>query len=417
MIIRKKVLSGAIATAPAPKKPAPVKPGGKVILTTPTPDDEDEASSIIAPEKPELIAPAKPKLALPQPKSFVAEGSEIGEVMKEVNSAFGNDVARFMNASRRFEPRIRTGIFTLDLAMAGGWMTSRGHMLYGERSSGKTTTAMMTAVEAQRMYPDMVVAWIDVEGTFDRTWFEKLGGDSSRLLLVEPETGEQAVDIAHAMLLSKEVSVLVTDSIAMLTPMKELEDSSEDTMPGLHARLIGKYIRKTNNAMLKERHRGHRPINLFINQWRMKIGLVFGDPRVLPGGKALEFATSTQVETKNKEHINDKGDVEYNEHNFKITKEKTGAGRIREIKFKLVRDPDYNRGLPEGYIDQMKSMLEFGTRVGVVEGKYTIHGFGKYRSSADATDFFLTDSEAYARLQAVIIDKYRAMWGLPVVGD
>lgn len=334
--------------------------------------------------------------------------------MKQANAAYGQDVARIAASLRRYEDRIRTGIFTLDLALAGGFMTSRGAMLYGEKSSGKTTTAMLLCLNAQMKYPDLAVAWIDVEGTFDVTWFVKLGGDPDRLLLIEPETGEQAVDLAHAVLLSKEISVVVTDSIAMLTPMKELDSSSEDQLPGLHARLIGNYIRKTNNALLKERHRGHRPINLFINQYRMKIGLVFGDPRTLPGGKALEFATSTQVETKNKEHISDKGDIQFNQHSFKITKEKTGAGRIREITFKLVRDPDYCDGLPEGTIDQMKSIIEFGTRVGLVEGRATFKKYGKFNSAADAMKHFLADPEAYVNLQEDVINAHRVQWGLPI---
>lgn len=380
---------------PIKKRPGSVKasPSSKVLL-----------------KKPGLIKPSP----LMKPSNFDLGKSEVGEIMKQANAAYGADVARAAATMRRYEDRVRTGIFVVDLALAGGFMTSRGAMLYGEKSSGKTTTAMLVCINAQIKYPDLVCAWIDVEGTFDVTWFEKLGGDPDRLMLIEPETGEQAVDLAHALLLSKEVSVLVTDSIAMLTPMKELESSSEDQLPGLHARLIGNYIRKTNNALLKERHRGHRPINLFINQYRMKIGVVYGDPRTLPGGKALEFATSTQIETKNKEHINDKGDVQFNEHNFKITKEKTGAGRIRECKFRLVRDPDYNDGLPEGTIDQIKSILEFGARVGLVgEGRANFLHFGKFNSALDATRHFLGDPEAMAALQESVINAHRTVWGLP----
>ena len=353
-----------------------------------------------------------------KPNSFSLKGTEIEAVLGQINKGMGAEVARFLNTKRAWEPRIRSGIFALDLSLAGGLLTSRGAMLYGEKSTGKTTTAMMFCVEAQRKYPDMICVWIDIEGTFDMTWFIKLGGDVDRFLLVEPESGEHAVDIADAMMKTKEVAVLVTDSIAMLTPMKEIEGSAEDSLPGIHARLVGGFIRKTNNAMLVERHRGHRPINLFLNQFRMKIGVTFGDPRTLPGGKALEFATSTQIQTRNKEKISDAGDVLFNEHNFTITKEKTGAGRLREIKFKLVRDPASNRGLPDGTIDQMKTVLEFGTRIGRVanpsSGRYEIEGFGSFHGADKASDFFLSDPEAYARLQIDIIDGFRKEWGLPV---
>jgi recombination protein RecA len=358
----------------------------------------------------------RPRLKPSAASSFSLDGSELGAVVGQIRQSYGEDVARVVSKQRRFEPRIRTGAFALDLALAGGFLRSRGSMLYGERSSGKSTTAMLTCINAQRMYPDEACAWIDLEGTFDEIWFEKLGGDLDRLLKVEPETGEQAVDMADAIARSKETSVIVTDSIAMLTPMKELDASSEDSLPGIHARLIGNYLRKLNNAMLKERHRGHKPLILHINQFRMKIGLAFGDPRTLPGGKALEFCTSQQVEMRNKEHVEKNGDISYNEHNFKITKDKTG-GRYREGMFKLVRSPEYNDNLPEGYIDQVKSIIAAGERIGLVTGRYEISGFGKAPSAAEWQAKFLADAEMYLRVQNMVIDGYRKLWGLPTAED
>jgi recombination protein RecA len=310
--------------------------------------------------------------------------------------------------------RIPTGIFTLDLGLAGGWQNSRCSMLYGEKSSGKTTTAMRTAINAQRMYPDMVVAWADIEGTFDEVWFKKLGGDPSRLVLIEPESGEHAVDIIDTLVRTKETSVIVTDSIAMLVPMKEVESSAEDSLVGIHARLVGNFLRRTTNAVLRERHRGHFPLVLHINQFRMKIGIAFGDPRTLPGGKALEFATTQQVEMRNKEHLSEKGDqseVSFNEHTFKITKDKSG-GRVREGKFKLIRSPEHNNGLPEGFIEQTKTMFAAAEIVGLAKGRFEFDGFGKKASFDDWNKFFANDIEASARCQARIIQAYRKKWGL-----
>lgn len=345
---------------------------------------------------------------------FTFAGTELGNVIKQANDAYGANVVTRGNAPRPYGLRARTGIFALDLSLGGGFLMSRGSMIYGEKSAGKTTTAMMCAVCCQRMFPDKVVVWVDIEGTFDHDWFVKMGGDLERLVIVEPETGEQAVDIADGLVRSLETSMLVTDSIAMLTPMKEIQQSSEDKIMGGNSILIGNYLRRVNNAFLVERHRNHRPLVLHINQFRSKVGLVFGDPRTLPGGKALEFCTTQQVEIKNKEHITDKGDIQFNEHTFKITKDKTG-GRIREGKFKLVRDPDaFKPRLPEGYIDQIRTILDFGSRVGFVEGQYSIQGHGKFKSADIAQEYFLSRQDAYEQLQIDIITAFRKSWGLSV---
>ena len=363
--------------------------------------------------RPKVVAPRPKPKVITRPRSFTLANTEFGETLAAVHARFGKEVAT-NRVVIPYADRIPTGIFPLDIALSGGWLTSRGSMLYGERSSGKTTIAMMTCVRAQIMYPDQVCVWIDIEGTFDIEWFVKLGGDPERLYVVEPESGENAVDMAQAFASTKEVAVIVTDSIAMLIPMKEIEESSETAMMGVHARLIGNYLRKLNNAMLVERHRGHKILILHINQFRMKIGVVFGDPRTLPGGKALEFCTTQQVETKNKEVLSDKGDIKHNEHSFKITKDKTG-GRIREGKFKLVRDPDYNNGLPEGTIDQIKTMHELAGAVGLTdEGRIAFRGYGKWNSAADAQLALLADPEKYAALQWDILMAYRKKWGLSV---
>src|SRR5690606_3448584 len=126
------------------------------------------------------------------------------------------------------------------------------------------------------------VAIIDVEGTHDATWSEKNGVDQDKLLVVKPETGEMAVDTADALCSTKEVSLIVVDSIAALTPFKEVEDSADDQHVGLQARLVGRMVRKLTSTLISERNRGHEVTVLFINQYRMKIGVMFGDPRTMP---------------------------------------------------------------------------------------------------------------------------------------
>lgn len=351
---------------------------------------------------------------------FSLEGTELGATIKEVSEAYGIHVARQLSRQVPYDTRIPTGIFSLDLALAGGMLISRGSMFYGERSSGKSTTAMRVARMAQIMYPDKAVVWLDIEGTFDEVWFMKLGGDPNRLIISEPESGEHAVDIGDAMVRSKETSVIVTDSIAMLVPTKEIEGSAEDSLPGVHARLVGNYLRRINNGLLKERHRGHRPLVLHINQFRMKI-MGFGDPRTLPGGKALEFMTSQQVEMKNKEIIDDKsGAVKWNEHAFKITKDKTG-GRFREGMFKMTRDPSHNRGVPDGTIDQGKSYLARTKEIGLTDGHKVLDRngkvFGQYAGNDVLIEEWVKDPEKAAVMMLETIQAYRASWGLPTADD
>lgn len=166
--------------------------------------------------------------------------------------------------------------------------------------------------------------------------------------------------------------------------------------------------------MLKERHRGHRLLVLHINQFRMKIGVMFGDPRTLPGGKALEFSTSQQVEIKNKEILYEagpkEGQVKHNEHSFKITKDKTG-GKLRTGKFLMVRDSEEYGGLPEGTIHQAASILKLGEDVGLVNGKEII-GFGKAAGKDAWMERFLQDPEMYVTVMDNIIEAYIERWGL-----
>jgi recombination protein RecA len=349
-------------------------------------------------------------------------GGELGNVI-EALSASGNYGKPFKKASSRAMDtgRSNTGVLSLDLCLGGGWTTSRAGMLYGEKSSGKSTLALQSIAALMRRNDQAMAAWIDVEGTFDPPWARKLGVDLERLVVIEPETGEHAVDLADAMLRTQEIEFAVTDSIAMLVPMAELDESAEQQTMALQARLVGKYIRKTNNALLKERARGHTPVLLHINQFRMKVGLVFGDPRVLPGGKALEFSTTQQVETKNKEHTgkDELGNevVLFNEHNFKITKNK-GGGPMKEGAFKLVRTADHEKNdhLPEAWINQAKTIYTFGSQVGVINGapsSWEADGIPhKFRGAPAFNKWAMENLDEYEHLQRKIVSAFRRRWDL-----
>lgn len=356
---------------------------------------------------------------------------ELGNVVSEIKRYFGPNIVKAASAPELDYGRLSSGILIPDLCLAGGLRLSRGAMIYGNKSAGKSTIACRYVASAQRMFPSKVAVWNDIEGTFDKPWAARQGVDLNRLLLIEPESGEQATDIASAVLKSEETSIIVNDSIAMLSPMKEVVGSSEDSFPAIQARLVGSFLRKLNAIIITERHRDHFPVCLHLNQFRMSLNVMFGDPRVLPGGKALEFSTSQQIEISNKEHTNaekkDKdtgGDggkgtrVIYNEHRIKITKDKTG-GRYKEGAFKLIRDE--LAGLPVGYIDQSKSIISFGMDSGVLEGSNGSFSFGigsrfasgrKFRGQPEFLEFLTGDIEQERQIVSEIVQRYRTTWGV-----
>lgn len=378
-----------------------------------------KGASSEAPFSPAKRGGIKKRTNLPIEPDIPDFPGELGAVVESIVKD-GHYGSPFIKASSRRMDRgySRVGTLALDLALGGGWRKSSAGMMYGEKSSGKSTLALQSIATLHREDPEVFAGWVDVEGTLDKGWARKLGVDLDRLAVVEPETGEHAVDLADAMLRANNVGIVVTDSIAMIVSMKELDESAEQDTMALQARLVGKYIRRTNNAVIKERARGHEPILLHINQFRMKVGLVFGDPRVLPGGKALEFSTTQQIEIKNKEHMGKDDDknsiVEYNEHNFKITKNK-GGGPMREGAFKLIRHTGYD-GLPETWVDQAKTIYLLGSQVGVVTGSptsYEVDGVsGKFRGAPAFNKWALENTDEYHEVQAKIIAGFRSRWNL-----
>jgi recombination protein RecA len=360
----------------------------------------------------------KKRRALPIEAEVPDFPGELGQVIEKITASNDYGSPFIKGSSKRLDTgRSNTGILALDLCLGGGWTKARAGMLYGEKSSGKSTLALQSIATHQRQNPDAMAAWIDVEGTLDKPWARKLGVDLERLVVVEPETGEHAVDLADAMLRAREIDVVVMDSIAMIVSMKEIDESSEKDTMALQARLVGKYIRRTNNALLRERSRDHKPILIHINQFRMKVGLVFGDPRVLPGGKALEFSTTQQVETKNKEIIAKDSDgndvVVYNEHNVKITKNK-GGGPMKEGAFKLIRTTGYEN-LPEAWVDQAKTIYKYGTQCGVITGapsSFEVEDFGKFRGAPAFNAWAQENVDQYVELQARIVDAFRRKWDI-----
>lgn len=293
---------------------------------------------------------------------------ELGSTIADINKTYGSKVV----ASGRERPtplRYSTGIFMLDFATLGGVPIGRSSQLLGEKHAGKSTIACKIIADAQKRHPKQTPVFVDIEGTFDQVWAEAQGVDLDNLMVVETHTGEMAVDIIEAVARSVETGLIVIDSLAMLSPTKELEGTADAQFMGLQARLIGKLVRKLTNIMLEERRRDHLITPLFINQYRMSIGTMFGDPRVVPGGRVVEHLHSLNLELRNKEiKGKDSADIEAvleNEHAFTIKKNKQCNG-VRLGEFRLARVDGNN--LTPGDPNDVKTMISYAKKFGLWVG-------------------------------------------------
>ena len=299
---------------------------------------------------------------------LVLEKGEFSDTVAAIIKTHGNTVVSSGTTIRTFK-HIRTGIFTLDFALGGGIPEGLCTMIYGWASSGKTTITLRIIAQALKKYPRHKAVFVDVEGTFDPEWAEIHGIDMARLILITPSSGEQAADIAISAVKALDICIVAVDSVAMLTPMKEMDKSIEDPTVAGASQLIARFLRKISQTMIDERSRGHWPTLVLLNQWRTKIGVTHGDPRVLPGGNILTYAAAVKIEMKNKE-ISSKTEnisqvVEHNEHAFTIHKNKVINGP-RQGEFLMVRSPSNPLGV--GYIDEMKTVVTVARNFGLVTG-------------------------------------------------
>lgn len=362
-----------------------------------------------------------PRIRIRGGDDALSDKGELAQTLAQVDKRYGKHSVR--TGGQVHQPtRISTGCFIMDFALLGGIPTSRGSMFVGERHGGKSTMACKVVAAAQRQFPGQRAVWLDVEGTFDSVWASQLGVNIDQLYVVDCETGEMAVDAADAILGSRETSLIVLDSVAAMAPMKELDSSIEDQHVGLQARMIGSLVRRATSAFIKERKRGHMVTMLYINQFRMKIGVSFGDPRVIPGGKALEFGTSVQAIIKNKESKgkDEEGvdSIAHNEHSFTITKNKVNAGP-RTGEFQLVRTDNTENNLFTGDIDDAATVLLYAKRFGFYTGggsswkldfeDYNI-GFSK---AVEAIAALREDRDLYWDLRTHIIRAQAHRLGMP----
>jgi recombination protein RecA len=290
---------------------------------------------------------------------------------------------------------VSTGALSLDLALGiGGLPRGRVIEIYGPESSGKSTLAMHVVAEAQRN--GGICAYIDAEHAMDPVYAKAIGVNIDELLISQPDTGEQALEIADMLIRSGALDVVVIDSVAALTPRAEIEGEMGDSHVGLQARLMSQALRKLTGTLSKS-----STIAIFINQLREKIGVIYGSPEVTPGGRALKFYASVRLDIRRVESIKDGAEVVGNRTRVKVAKNKC-APPFKQAEFDIM----YGRG-----ISREGSLLDVGVDLGIVKKSgawYTYEGeqLGQGREKAKE---FLTEN---LELMIDISERIRQQVGL-----
>jgi recombination protein RecA len=284
---------------------------------------------------------------------------------------------------------IPTGSLSLDVALGiGGLPRGRVIEIYGPESSGKTTLALHVVAEAQKR--GGICGFVDAEHALDPVYARKLGVNIEELLISQPDTGEQALEIADTLVRSGAVDVLVVDSVAALTPKAELEGEMGDSLPGLQARLMSQALRKLTGSISKS-----RCMVIFINQIRMKIGIMFGNPETTTGGNALKFYASVRLDIRRIGQIKERDEVVGNQTRVKVVKNKV-APPFKQVEFDIM----YGEG-----ISKTGELVDLGVKTGIVEKSgawfsYDGQRIGQGRENTKA--FLKQNPETVAKIEAAI---------------
>ena len=321
--------------------------------------------------------------------------------LADLTKRFGDGaIVRLGDAAHLQVATIPTGSLAVDIALgAGGIPRGRVTEIYGPESSGKTTLCLHTIAEAQKR--DGICAFIDMEHALDPAYASRIGVDIDNLYISQPDTAEQALDIAEALVRSGALDVVVLDSVAALVPRAELEGEMGDSHVGLQARLMSQALRKLSGAIKQS-----DTAMLFTNQLREKIGVMFGNPETTTGGRALKFYASVRLDIRRIQSIKVGGEVVGNRTRVRVTKNKI-APPFREAEFDIM----YNEG-----ISKAGDILDIATELGVIEKRgafFRYQGDTIGQGRENAKQFLRENSTIAMQIEDIIRDEY----GLPPLYD
>ena len=297
--------------------------------------------------------PAESALRLVEKEKDMDKNKALDAALTQIERSFGKGSIMRLGKNEKVADiaAISTGSLGLDLALGiGGLPKGRIVEIYGPESSGKTTLALHVIAEAQKS--GGTCAFIDAEHALDSGYARKLGVDLENLLISQPDAGEQALEIADTLVRSGAIDVLVVDSVAALTPRAELEGEMGDSHMGLHARLMSQALRKLTASVAKS-----NTLIIFINQIRMKIGVMFGNPETTTGGNALKFYASVRLDIRRIGQLKDKEEVVGNQTRVKVVKNKV-APPFKVVEFDIM----YGEG-----VSKTGELLDLGVKAGIVE--------------------------------------------------
>jgi len=311
--------------------------------------------------------------------------------LTQIDRAFGKGSVMKMGARDLgvATDAVSTGSLGLDIALGiGGLPRGRVIEVYGPESSGKTTLALHVVAEIQKK--GGIAAYIDAEHAMDPGYAKKLGVDIDEMLISQPDTGEQALEIVDTLVRSGGVDIVVIDSVAALTPKAELEGEMGDSLPGLQARLMSQALRKLTASISKS-----NTIVLFINQIRMKIGVMYGNPETTTGGNALKFYASVRLDIRRIGALKDRDEVIGNQTRVKVVKNKV-APPFKQVEFDIM----YGQG-----ISKTGELLDLGVKAGVVEksGSWFSYDGDRVGQGREAAKLFLkTNPDIAGKIEAAI---------------
>ena len=317
----------------------------------------------------------------------------LNAVLAQIEKSYGKGAIMKLgsNAGNTDIEVIPTGCLSLDLALGVGGLP-RGRMveIYGPESSGKTTVALHAVAQAQKM--GGVAAFVDAEHALDPVYAKKLGVDLDGLYVSQPDTGEQALDIVDALVRSSAVDIIVVDSVAALTPKAEIEGDMGDSHVGLQARLMSQALRKLTAIVNKS-----KTCVVFINQLREKVGVMFGNPEVTPGGKALKFYASIRIDVRKTDILKDTDGAAGNRTRAKVVKNKL-APPFRQAEFDIM----YGEG-----VSQEGCIIDLGVQYDVIKksGAWYSYNDNKVANGRERMRQFLKDNP---ELSKEIEEKIRA---------